>query len=94
MLRRPRAEARGIGARFGAVDGIVYSWYSALVTTTTIRVNTSTRDALNELASQRGETVSDTVARGARLLRQELIAAELTASLSAEESAWLDADAG
>ncbi|QUL79639.1 hypothetical protein [Brevibacterium sp. SMBL_HHYL_HB1] len=62
--------------------------------TTTIRVSRSTRDALAELALRRGETVTATVDRAVRLLEQEAIGVELSASLRDDERDWLDADAG
>lgn len=62
--------------------------------TTTIRVSRSTRDVLNDLAARRGETLTDTVSRAARLLEQETIGSDLSAPLRDDERAWLDADAG
>ncbi|WGX97569.1 hypothetical protein [Nocardioides sp. L-11A] len=62
--------------------------------TTTIRVSRATRDALNDLAARRGETVIDSVSRAVRLLEQEVIGADLAAPLREDELAWLDADAG
>lgn len=62
--------------------------------TTTIRVSRTTHEALNELAARRGETLTDTVARAARLLAQETIGGDLSAPLRDDELAWLDADAG
>lgn len=62
--------------------------------TTTIRVTRATRDALNELAARRGETLTDTVSRATRLLEQEVMARDLAAPLRDDELAWLDADAG
>ncbi|MGO1318708.1 MAG: hypothetical protein ACTII7_03610 [Galactobacter sp.] len=62
--------------------------------TTTIRVSRATRDALNELAANRNETLNDTVSHAARLLRQEAIGVELSTPLRDDEIAWLDADAG
>ncbi|MDQ6523207.1 hypothetical protein RB608_06330 [Nocardioides sp. LHD-245] len=62
--------------------------------TTTIRVSRATRDALNDLAARRGETVIDSVSRAVRLLEQEVIGADLAAPLRDDEIAWLDADAG
>lgn len=62
--------------------------------TTTIRVSRATRDALNDLAARRGETLIDTVSRAARLLAQETIADDLSAPLRDDELTWLDADAG
>lgn len=63
-------------------------------TTTTIRVSRATRDALNDLAARRGETVTDTVSRATHLLEQEVIGHDLAAPLREDERAWLDADAG
>lgn len=62
--------------------------------TTTIRVSRATRDILNDLAVRRGEALTDTVARGARLLEQEAIGCDLSMPLRDDEVAWLDADAG
>jgi hypothetical protein len=62
--------------------------------TTTIRVSRADRDALNDLAAKRGETLTDTVSRAVRLLEQESIGADLSAPLREDEVAWLDADAG
>lgn len=64
------------------------------MTTTTIRVSHATRDALNELAARRGQTVTATVDRAVRLLEQEEMGAELAAPLRQDEMEWLDADAG
>lgn len=62
--------------------------------TTTIRVSRAVRDALNDLAARRGESLIDTVSRAARLLEQEVIGHDLSAPLRDDELAWLDADAG
>lgn len=62
--------------------------------TTTIRISRTTRDILNDLAVRRGESLTDTVARAARLLEQEAIGRDLSNPLSDEELTWLDADAG
>lgn len=62
--------------------------------TTTIRVSRSTRDALNELALRRGETLTDTVDRAVKLLEQEAIGVDLSVPLRDDERDWLDADAG
>lgn len=77
------------------VDHIVYSAHHATMSdTTTIRVTRVTRDILNELAARRGEPLTDTVSRAARLLEQEAIARDLSAPLRDDELTWLDADAG
>jgi len=62
--------------------------------TTTFRVSRAARDALHKLAIQRGETLTDTVARAARLLEQEIIGNELSQPLRDDELTWLDADVG
>ncbi|MFT4233472.1 MAG: hypothetical protein QM607_00465 [Microbacterium sp.] len=62
--------------------------------TTTIRVSRATRDILNGLAARRGESLADTVSRGARLLEQERIGHDLSTPLRDDELDWLDADAG
>ncbi len=64
------------------------------MSTTTIRVSTSTRDAVNDLAARLGQTVTATVDRAVRLLEQEAIGIDLAASLRDDELEWLDADAG
>ncbi|HWL60252.1 MAG TPA: hypothetical protein VNQ48_05120 [Microbacteriaceae bacterium] len=43
---------------------------------------------------RRGETLTDTVARAARLLEQEAIGRDLAVPLRDDEVTWLDADAG
>lgn len=62
--------------------------------TTTIRIDRMTHEELKRLARQRGTTVSDTVARAVRVLRQEQIGRELAAQMDDDETAWLDADLG
>jgi len=64
------------------------------MSTTTIRVTKPTRDALNRLAAQRGETLAETVSRGVRLLQQEQLGTDLSHPLEPEELEWLDADLG
>ena len=62
--------------------------------TATIRVNSSTLDALSKLALRRGETLTDTVDRAVKLLEQEAIGVNLAVPLRDDERDWLDADAG
>lgn len=62
--------------------------------TTTIRISRVAHEELKQLAAERHATVSDTVARAIRLLRQEAAGQQLAAPLTADELAWLDADAG
>lgn len=61
--------------------------------TTTVRVDRSTHDTLKRLASDRGSTVTEALARAVRLLRQEQMGAELSTDLRPDEEEWLDADA-
>lgn len=77
-----------------SVDESVYRCYVWRMSTTTIRVSISTRDALNELADRFGQTVAATVDRAVRLLEQEAIGNDLAAPLTDDELEWLDADAG
>lgn len=77
------------------VDRNVYTSYAENMSdTTTIRVSRTTRDILNDLATRRGESLTETVSRGARLLEQETIGRDLSEPLRDDELAWLDADAG
>lgn len=62
--------------------------------TTTIRVDRATHRKLKRLAEERHATVSDTVARGVRLLRQEQMGEELAQPLTDDEAEWLDAELG
>lgn len=62
--------------------------------TTTVRVDRSTHETLKRLARERGTTVTETVAKAVRLLRQEQIGNELTQPFEQGESEWLDADLG
>lgn len=62
--------------------------------TTTIRISRDTHAWVTRLAAERHETIDATVKQALRALRQEAMGRELAAPLSAEESAWLDADAG
>lgn len=62
--------------------------------TTTIRISRITHEELRQLATDRHQTVADTVARAVRLLQQDDIGHQMAAPLTDEEVAWLDADAG
>jgi predicted DNA-binding ribbon-helix-helix protein len=62
--------------------------------TTTIRIDRMIHEELKRLARRRGMTVSDTVARAVRVLRQEQMGRELAGELEPDETAWLDADLG
>ena len=61
--------------------------------TTTVRMDRGTHDVLKRLASDRGSTVTEALARAVRLLRQEQMGAELATELRKDEQEWLDADA-
>lgn len=62
--------------------------------TTTIRIDRVTHEELKRLARDRHATVSDTVARAVRVLRQEQMGVDLAAPLEQSETDWLDADLG
>jgi hypothetical protein len=61
---------------------------------TSVRIDTATHEELKRLAAELGTTVGDTVALAVRRLRQEQIGKELRASLTPDETRWLDADLG
>ncbi|QBI18511.1 hypothetical protein ER308_02285 [Egibacter rhizosphaerae] len=60
--------------------------------TTTVRIDRATHEEVRRLAQERGITVSEAVARGVRLLRQERMGQQLTEPLTDVEREWLDAD--
>lgn len=62
--------------------------------TTTVRIDRSTHETLKRLAQERGTTVTETVARAVRLLRQEQMGSQLAGAVDPSESEWLDADLG
>lgn len=62
--------------------------------TTTIRISRATHDELQEVAARHRMTIADTVAQALRALRQDDIGRDLSAPLTPDEAAWLDADAG
>lgn len=77
------------------VDASVYIPYGGLMSdTTTIRVDRATHEELKRLAAHRHSTVTETVARAVRLLRQDEIGQELGEALTDDEIAWLDDDLG
>ena len=61
---------------------------------TTIRVDRTTHEELRRLAERDQVTVTETVARAVRALRQDEIGRQLAGELSEDEGAWLDADLG
>lgn len=62
--------------------------------TTTIRISRDTHARVTRLAMERDETIDQTVNRAIRALRQDGMARDLSVELTADETAWLDADAG
>ena len=65
-----------------------------MIETTTVRIDRSTHETLKRLAQERGTTVTETVARAVRLLRQEQMGLELAGAVERSEAEWLDADLG
>ena len=59
---------------------------------TSVRIDAATHRELKRLSASLGTSVGDTVALAVRRLRQDQMATELSADLSAPETAWLDAD--
>ena len=62
--------------------------------TTTIRISKKTHATVTRLATERHETIDETVSRAIRALRQDVLGHDLAADLDADETAWLHADAG
>lgn len=62
--------------------------------TTTIRISRDTHARVTRLATERNETIDETVSKAIRALRQDEMARDLAADLDDDEAAWLDADAG
>lgn len=61
---------------------------------TSVRIDQATHRELKRLAAELDATVGETVALAVRRLRQDRIGEELTASLTSNETDWLDADVG
>lgn len=85
-----------LGTSFAAcVDRIVYKGHvDCTGETTTIRISRDTHARVTRLAAERHETIDETVSKAIRALRQDAMGRDLADDLTAEESAWLDADAG
>lgn len=62
--------------------------------TTTIRIDRTTHEELKRLADKRHATVTETVSRAVRLLRQDEMGRQLAQPLADDEADWLDADLG
>jgi predicted transcriptional regulator len=77
------------------VDDFVYIGYDRRMgETTTIRISRETHARVSRLATERHETIDETVSRAIRALRQDAMARDLATELTDGETAWLDADAG
>lgn len=61
---------------------------------TSVRIDVATHEEIKRLASSLGTTAGEAVALAVRRLRQERLGEELTARLSPDEAAWLDAELG
>jgi antitoxin component of RelBE/YafQ-DinJ toxin-antitoxin module len=61
---------------------------------TSVRVDRETHEELKKLARELGTTVGEAVAIAIRRLRQQRIGKDLRASLTEDETSWLDADLG
>ncbi|MHB1164311.1 MAG: hypothetical protein ACYC90_05965 [Candidatus Nanopelagicales bacterium] len=61
---------------------------------TSVRIDIDTHRHLKTIAQTLDVSVGEAVRLAVRGLRQELMGAELTEALSADEAAWLDADLG
>ena len=59
---------------------------------TRVRIDAATHRELKRLSASLGVSVGATVALAVRRLRQDQMVTELSADLSAPETAWLDAD--
>ena len=61
---------------------------------TSVRIDAATHEELKRLAAELHTTVGNAVSLAVRALRQDLVGAELMASLREDEVSWLDADLG
>ena len=68
------------------------SCYSLCMSSTIVRIDSTTHREIKRLASVLGVTVGDTVALAVRRLRQELIGNDLQGELTDDETRWLDAE--
>jgi len=75
------------------VDYRVYT-RCAMSETTTIRVDRSTHQELRRLSDRDQLSISETVARAVRALRQDEMGRQLAAPTTEDDQAWLDADLG
>lgn len=61
---------------------------------TSVRIDVATHEELKRLAASLGTSVGNTVTLAVRSLRQDRIGVQLSAPLTEDEGAWLDADFG
>ena len=61
---------------------------------TSVRIDVETHEELKRLAARMDTTVGRAVTLAVRALRQERMGAQLSAPLTEDETAWLDADGG
>jgi hypothetical protein len=61
---------------------------------TSVRIDVATHEELKKLAASLGTSVGNTVTIAVRSLRQDRIGSQLDRPLTADETAWLDADLG
>lgn len=62
--------------------------------TTTIRVDRTTHQELRRLSRRDHTTISETVTRAVRALRQDEMGRQLTSPPRDDEQVWLDAELG
>ena len=62
--------------------------------TTTIRISRETHASVTRLATERHETIDETVSRAIRALRQDTMARGPATELTDDKTAWLGVDAG
>jgi predicted transcriptional regulator len=62
--------------------------------TTSVRIDSETREELKRLADELGTTVGRTVSLAVRALRQDRVREQLAQPLRPDETAWLDAELG
>lgn len=94
-VRTCRTEGFARPCRTTPVDHSVYINYDQRMSeTTTIRISRETHARVSRLATERHETIDETVSRAIRALRQDAMARDLATELTDDETTWLDADAG
>jgi predicted transcriptional regulator len=72
----------------------LHGYSGGMSDSTTIRVDRATHEELRRLAERDRVTVTETVARAVRALRQDEMGRQLAGELGEDEGAWLDAGLG